>query len=177
VKVSVFVGASVDGFIARRDGTLDFLPAGGGEPHGYEEFLADIDAIVIGRHTYESVLDFDVWPYAERPVFVLSTSSLLTAPEEAVVERLQGDPAEVVAQLSRRGFRHLYIDGGLTIQAFLRTGLIQRLIITRVPVLIGAGIPLFGPTGRDIELRHVATRTFDNGLVRSEYEMPARPLR
>lgn len=176
MRISVFISASVDGFIARRDGTLGFLPTGG-DPHGYEEFLADIDAIVIGRHTYESVLDFDVWPYADRPVFVLSTSSLVTAPEEAHVERLHGEPAGIVAELARRGYRHLSVDGGLTIQAFLRAGLIQRLIITRVPVLIGSGIALFGPTGRDIGLRHVATRTDDSGLVRSEYEVLARSPR
>jgi len=169
MRASVFIGTSVDGFIARPDGSLDFLPTGGGEEHGYHEFFASVDALVIGRNTYETVLGFDEWAYGKKPVFVLSTSPLDPPPEGAVVERLSGDPAQVVAQLESRGIGHIYVDGGITIQRFLRAGLIQRLIITRVPVLIGEGIPLFGPTGRDIALQHVATRSFASGLVQTEY--------
>ena len=171
MKASVFVGTSVDGFIARSDGALDFLPPGGGEPHGYEEFMATVDALVVGRKTYETVLAFDVWPYGKKPTFVLSTHSLLPAPAAAVVERLSGSPADIVSQLSARGIQHIYVDGGVTIQGFLRAGLIQRLVVTRVPVLIGSGIPLFGPTTRDIALKHIATRQYASGLVQSEYEI------
>jgi len=177
VKASVFVGTSVDGFIARLDGSLDFLPPDGGEPLGYRDFMAQVDALVIGRHTYETLLDFDVWPYESRPVFVLSTSSLMTAPPGAVVERLSGHPSDIVARLAERGFRHLCVDGGITIQGFLNAGLIERIIITRVPVLIGSGIALFGPTTRDIALRHVETRQYASGLVTSEYEVLARSAR
>jgi dihydrofolate reductase len=173
VKASVFVGTSLDGFIARANGDLDFLPPGGGEPHGYEEFLATVDALVIGRKTFETVLAFDTWPYGEKPVFVLSTRPLAPAPLEAMVERMSGNPAEIVSQLGARGIRHLYVDGGITIQRFLQAGLIQRLIITRVPVLIGAGIPLFGALQRDIVLSHVATRQYPSGLVQSEYVIAA----
>ena len=168
MKASVFVGTSLDGFIARADGALDFLPPGGGEPHGYAEFMASVDALVIGRKTFETVLTFDAWPY-EKPVFVLSTRSLATPPPGAVVERMAGAPADIVSQLARRGVRHIYVDGGLTIQQFLRAGLIERLIITRVPVLIGSGIPLFGALERDVPLTHVATRHYASGLVQSEY--------
>ena len=171
MKASVFVGTSVDGFIARSDGALDFLPPGGGEPHGYKEFMATVDALVVGRKTYETVLAFETWPYGRKPTFVLSTSPLQPAPAGAVVERLSGSPADIVAQLAVRGFQHVYVDGGLTIQGFLRAGLIQRLVVTRVPVLVGTGIPLFGPTGRDIELKHIATRQYASGLVQSEYEI------
>jgi dihydrofolate reductase len=150
VKASVFVGASVDGFIARSDGCLDFLPPGGGEPHGYEEFIATVDALVIGRKTYETVLTYDVWPYGLKPTFVLSSRSLQHAPAGAVVEHLSGAPSDIVSQLSARGIQHIYVDGGVTIQGFIRAGLIQRLVVTRVPVLIGKGIPLFGPTTHDI---------------------------
>ena len=169
MKTSVFIGTSLDGFIARANGDLDFLPPGGGEPHGYDEFMATVDALVIGRKTFETVLAFDIWPYGEKPVFVLSTRALATPPPGAVVERMSGAPADIVSQLIARGVGHIYVDGGITIQRFLQAGLIQRLIITRVPVLIGAGIPLFGPLQRDIVVKHVATRQYASGLVQSEY--------
>src|ERR1700722_14956458 len=171
MRASVFVGTSLDGFIARADGAFDFLPAGGGEPHGYEEFMATVDALVIGRKTYETVLGLTAWPYATKPVFVLSTQSLARAPLGAKVERISGPPEAIVSQLSARGFRHIYVDGGITIQGFLRAGLIQRIVVTRVPVLIGSGIPLFGATAGDIALRHIATQQYASGLVKSEYEV------
>jgi dihydrofolate reductase len=171
MKASVFVGTSVDGFIARADGGLDWLPAAGGEEHGYDAFMATVDALVIGRKTFEKVLSFDAWPYGEKPVFVLSTRPLAAAPIGATVERMAGAPAEIMSQLAARGFRHVYVDGGITIQGFLQAGLIQRLIITRVPVLIGSGIPLFGVTERDIPLKHIVTRQYASGLVQSEYEV------
>ena len=169
MKTSVFIGTSLDGFIARANGDLDFRPPGGGEPHGYDEFMATVDALVIGRKTFETILTFDTWPYGEKPVFVLSTRPLAPAPLGAVVERLTGGMADIVAQLDDRGIRHVYVDGGITVQRFLQAGLIQRLIITRVPVLIGTGIPLFGALQRDIALTHVATRQYASGLVQSEY--------
>lgn len=169
MKASVFVGTSLDGFLAREDGSLDFLPPGGGEPHGYDEFIASVDALVIGRKTFETVLGFDTWPYGEKPVFVLSTSPLPAVPPEAVVERLSSAPADIATQLAARGLQHVYVDGGVTIQSFLAAGLIQRIIITRVPVLIGSGIPLFGALRNDVHLTHVETRQYASGLVRSEY--------
>jgi dihydrofolate reductase len=173
MKTSVFVGTSVDGYLARPDGALDFLPPNGGEPHGYDEFMASVDALIIGRNTYEVVRGFEAWPYGEKPVFVLSRRALSPPPARAVVERMSGTSAEIVAALTRRGFRHAYVDGGLTIQSFLQAGLIQRLTITRVPVIIGAGVPLFGPTTRDLRLAHIETRQYASGLVKSEYEVLA----
>jgi dihydrofolate reductase len=172
MTASVFIGTSVDGFIARPNDDLDFLPGGGGEPHGYNEFIASVDAIVIGRKTFEKVLTFGAWPYGDKRVVVLSSGPLdLSKAIGGVVEQMAGSPAEIVAQLAARGVHHLYIDGGITIQRFLRAGAIQRLIITRVPVLIGEGVPLFGKLPRDIQLRHVATRHYPSGLVQSEYEV------
>ncbi len=172
MTASVFIGTSVDGFIARRNGALDFLPEGGGEPHGYNEFIASVDAIVIGRKTFETVLTFGAWPYGDKRVVVLSSRPLdFSAVRGGVVEQMAGPPAEIVSQLEARGAQHLYVDGGITIQGFLRAGAIQRLIITRVPVLIGDGIPLFGSLPRDIRLRHVATRHYPSGLVQSEYQV------
>jgi dihydrofolate reductase len=170
---SVFVGTSLDGFIARPNGALDFLDAGGDAPHGYDEFMASVDALVIGRHTFDTVLGFGAWAYGTKPVFVLSTQPLPPVPEGAVVERLRGEPAAIMAQLEARGFRHAYVDGGITIQRFLRARLIKRFIITHVPILIGAGIPLFGQLSHDIPLRHIATHHYRGGLVQSEYEVAA----
>lgn len=168
---SVFVGVSVDGFMARLDGSFDFLPADGGEPHGYEEFMATVDALVIGRKTYETVLGFDGWAYGDKQVFVLSSEPIAPAPAGASVTHLFGEPASIVRDLDVRGVRHAYVDGGLTVQRFLAAGLIQRLIITRVPVLIGDGISLFGLLPADVPLRHIATRSFASGLVQSEYHL------
>jgi len=174
MRASVFIATSLDGYIARLDGALDWLPEGGGEPHGYEEFMATVDALVIGRKTFETVLAFETWPYGTKPVFVLSsTPGSLRAPAGAVCEFLAGQPRDIAAQLGKRGLEHLYVDGGLTIQGFLRAGLIQRLIITRIPVLLGSGIPLFGDLPVDLRLEHVATRSFQSGLVQSEYRVPA----
>ena len=174
MTVSVFVGTSVDGFIARLNGALDFLPEGGGEPHGYTEFIASVDAIVIGRKTFETVLAFKTWPYGDKRVVVLSSRPVdLSAVRGGVVEQMGGPPAEIVAKLAAGGAHHLYVDGGVTIQRFLRAGLIQRLIITRVPLLIGEGIPLFGTLPRDLRLRHVATQHYPSGLVKSEYHVAA----
>jgi dihydrofolate reductase len=170
IQASVFIGVSVDGFIARPNGDLDFLPPGGGEPHGYAEFFASIDALVIGRKTFETVLAFPEWPYGDKTVVVLSGHALdFSAVRGGVAEQMAGDPVEIVTRLAARGFRHLYIDGGVTIQEFLGAGLIQRLIITRVPVLIGQGIPLFGRLHPDIKLHHIETRSYGSGLVKSEY--------
>ena len=172
--ISVFIGTSVDGFIARLDGRLDFLPEGGGEPHGYNEFIAGIDAIVMGRKTFETVLGFPEWPYGKKRIVVLSSQRInLSAARGAVVEQMSGDPAEIVAKLAGSGARDLYIDGGITIQRFLRAGLIQRLIITRVPVLIGEGISLFGSLPGDVRLLHIATQQYPSGLVKSEYQIAA----
>lgn len=174
MTVSVFVGVSVDGFLARPNGDLDWLPEGGGEPHGYDEFIASVDALVIGRNTFEKVLTFEAWPYGDKRVVVLSHRPIdSSAAGGGVVEQMAGPPAEIVSRLAASGAEHLYVDGGITIQEFLRAGLVQRLVITRVPVLIGEGVPLFGALPRDVRLRHVATRHYPSGLVQSEYQIPA----
>ncbi len=174
MTVSVFIGTSVDGFIARPNGDLDFLPPGGGEPHGYDEFMASVDALVIGRKTFDTVLNFAAWPYGDKRVVVLSSRPVdLCAARGGVVEQMAGAPAEIVSRLAASGAHHLYVDGGITIQRFLRAGLVQRLIITRVPVLIGSRIPLFGALPRDIRLRHVATQHYPSGLVKTEYHVVA----
>ncbi|MCL4820760.1 MAG: dihydrofolate reductase family protein [Vicinamibacteria bacterium] len=166
---TVFIGLSVDGFIARRDGALDFLPEAP-EEHGYEALMASVDALVMGRATFETVLGFGgPWPYGDKRIVVLTSRPLDVSAIAGRVEVMGGDPAEVVARLAASGAQNLYVDGGATVQRFLAAGLIDRLILTRVPVLIGEGIPLFGPLPGDVRLRHVATRSFPSGLVQSEY--------
>lgn len=170
MKASVFIATSLDGYIARLDGSLDWLPGDDCEPHGYEEFIATVDAIVLGRKTFETVLAMGGWYYGKMPVIVLSsTIKELKAPEGAICDLMSGTPQQIVARLAERGVRHIYVDGGVTIQGFLEAGLIQRLIITRIPVLLGSGIPLFGPLSHDIRLTHVNTRSFAGGMVQSEY--------
>ncbi|WP_447983297.1 dihydrofolate reductase family protein [Nitrospira sp. Nam74] len=176
-ECAVFVGVSLDGFIARLNGDLDWLMGEGGgdaSEYGYNEFIAGIDAIVMGRKTFEKGLTFDKWYYGTKRVVVLSSRPLDLSTAQArggVVEQMAGRPAEIVSKLAASGARHLYVDGGITIQQFLRAGLIHRLIISRLPVLIGEGIPLFGSLPRDIRLRHVATRTYPGGMVQSEYHV------
>jgi dihydrofolate reductase len=175
MMASVFVGTSLDGFIARLDGSFDFLPVDGGEPHGYNEFIASVDTIVIGRNTFETVLKMGPWAYGKKRVVVLSSRPIdLSVVKGGVVKQMSGPPEQIVAQLEASGAHHLYVDGGITIQRFLCAGLIQRLIITRVPVLIGEGIPLFGTVPRDIKLKHVRTREYASGLVSSEYLVTAQ---
>ncbi len=170
MKLSVFCGVSVDGFLARPDDSVDFLDTGEHVPHGYEEFFKSVDVVVIGRKTYEFVVRFGSWAYGKKPVVVLSTGKLnFSWIKNGVVEQMSGEPAEIVKHLKKCGYKHAYIDGGVTIQRFLKAELMDRMVVTRVPVLIGQGVPLFGPLLHDIKLRHVATRTYSNGLVQSEY--------
>ena len=176
MKASVFIATSLDGFIAREDGGIDWLPSDesfDGEDHGYQEFIDSVDALVMGRNTYELVQSFGIeWPYGEKPVFVVTTRPL-DIPENIsdTVSVLSGPPGEIVRQLEGQGYQHLYVDGGVTIQGFLQEGLIQTLIMTRIPVLIGSGIPLFGAIPSDIHLRHLETHQYENGLVQSKYEV------
>lgn len=172
MKASMFVGTSIDGFIARRNGDFDFLPAGGGEPHGYDEFMANVDVLVIGRNTFDKVMTFETWHYAGKRVVVLSSRDIdSSSVRSAVVEVMCGSPTEILARLEAGGATHAYIDGGITVQGFLREGLIQRIFVTRVPVLIGDGIPLFGSLPHDVRLLHILTTTYPSGLVKSEYEV------
>src|SRR6478672_9003921 len=120
MRASVYIATSLDGFIAREDGALDWLPApggdAGGEDYGYRDFMASVDALVMGRHTFELALSFGAWPYAGKPVVVLSSRPAAIPPSLASsVEWLSGSPSEVVRRLAARGAEHLYVDGGRTI--------------------------------------------------------------
>ena len=171
MKTMVYVGTSLDGFIARKDGDIGWLVKfENQEVHdSYGEFINKIDAIVIGRGTFEKVLSFPSWPY-EKKVFVLSTS-LKQIPEILMgkVTLVSMQPGELLTYLSKEGFSTIYIDGGKVIQSFLREDLIDELIITTVPVLIESGIPLFDNLGNDLPFKHIRTSVYPNGLVKSHY--------
>lgn len=175
----VFIATSVDGFIARDDGRIDWLPPGEpGEDYGYAAFMASVDGIVMGRGTYDTVLGFEPWPFT-KPVVVMSRTLDPADVPEHLADRLRisgAEPAHLVAQLQAEGWRQAYIDGGTLIRAFLRAGLIDEMVLTRVPVLIGSGRPLFGPLEQDLRLQCLDTRQYPNGLVSSRYRLePAQP--
>jgi dihydrofolate reductase len=175
IRASVYIAASVDGFIARKDGSLDWLEHdSGGEDYGYGDFMAAVDTIIMGRNTYEKVLTFEGWPYESYSVVVLShTLNVHDVPRHLAgkVEITSATPAALVETLAAAGVQHLYVDGGKIIQSFLREGLINELIISRIPVLLGEGIPLFGTLACDIKLTHVETKTFASGLVQTRYRV------
>ena len=171
MKAVVDIAVSLDGFIARRDGSLDWLPGADGEDYGFGAFMEIVDMLIMGRRTYEKALTFGEWPH-RLPVVVLSSRPPESPASPCTgVEWMYCPPGEVVDRLSARGAELIYVDGGVTIQRFLDAVLIDRLILTRVPVLIGDGVPLFGPLRKDITLRHVETRSFATGLVQSAYDV------
>ena len=183
---SVFLGMSVDGFIARLDGTLSVLD-GGAEPpaegdaptpddgeggdFGFAEFVSGIDALLMGRATYDVIAPFAEWPYQGKPVHVLSTTLEPGADRRITVHRSLDD---AVTALSAAGYRTVYVDGGRTVHDFLAAGLVGELTLSRVPVLIGTGHTPFGAFPADIPLEHVRTRSFPGGMVQSTYRVLRR---
>jgi dihydrofolate reductase len=181
MKVSIFIATSLDGFIARRDGSLDWLPGSGDEEgngeveeHGWTAFWDSVDCLVLGRKSFEKVLELapGVWPYEGTRVIVLS-STRMVVPEELAdrIELSNADPAALVEKLETEGHERIYVDGGMTIQSFLRQGLLTDMTITIIPVLIGEGIPLFGSLDGDIRLKQVKTESYASGLVQLLYEI------
>lgn len=172
MKTTVYIGTSLDGFIARKDGDIDWLTRFANDEaiRAYEKFMSGIDAIVIGRGTFEKVLTFPSWPY-QKKTFVLSTS-IKQVPDilGEKITVLSMKPRELLNYLSSNGFSSIYVDGGKVIQEFLEEDLIDKLIISKVPILIGSGIPLFDYLETDLQFKHIQTQVSSNGLVRSYYE-------
>lgn len=171
----VFIATSLDGFIARADGDIDWLLKldDPGEDHGYSAFIADKDAIVMGRGSYEKVLTFSPWPYS-LPVLVLSkqlAGTPVPAALEGKVRFTNLAPKDALAELAGQGVRRIYVDGGQLVQSFLKEGLLADMVITTIPVLIGSGRSLFGEVPEDIPLKLVASRSFPSGLVQSTYRV------
>ena len=172
MKTFVYIGTSLDGFIAKKDGNIDWLVQFANDEaiQAYQEFINKIDAVAIGRGTFEKVLSFPTWPY-EKEVFVLS-STIKQVPNinGAKVTVLSMKPRELLAHLSDKGFTSIYVDGGKVIQGFLKEDLVDELIISKAPIIIGSGIPLFSNIDSEIQFEHVRTVVQVNGLVRSYYE-------
>jgi dihydrofolate reductase len=172
MRTSIYIGTSLDGFIARKDGNIEWLVKFENEEvsNGFKRFIGKIDAIVMGRNTFETVLGFPDWPY-DIPVVVLSTTlKQIPADLEGKVEILSLGPKDVLNYLSRKGHSAVYIDGGHVIQSFLREDCIDEMIITKVPVLIGSGISLFGYLENDLQFEHINTKKYSNGLITSHYK-------
>ncbi|MBU1212791.1 MAG: dihydrofolate reductase family protein [Alphaproteobacteria bacterium] len=175
----VFIATSLDGYIARDDGDIGWLHSipTEGEDHGYQDFMARVDGLIMGRETFRKVLEFETWPYS-KPVVVMSQSLR----QEDVPSRLSETvhvsdqpPDPLMQSLSVKGWKRAYVDGGQVIQSFMKAGLIEDLIITRIPILLGRGRPLFGPLSRDVRLDHIKTTTFPSGLVQSTYRVRSNP--
>jgi dihydrofolate reductase len=175
MKCSVYIATSLDGFIAREDGDIAWLDNTAkpipNEDYGYEAFMESIDCLVIGRSSFEAVAGFAEYPYKNKHTIVLS-STLREVPADLQdkAEVHPGPVTKLVDDLAARGFKHIYVDGGKTVQSFLVAGFIDELILTRLPILLGRGLPLFGALEQDIPLTHLETKAYDNGLVQSHYQ-------
>lgn len=169
----VFIATSIDGYIADKNGNIDWLhsiPNPDGIDMGYSDFMSRIDALVMGRKTFETVYAFDIdWPYT-KPVFVLS-NTLNSIPEKYIgkAELINGDLLEILNILNSKGFRNLYIDGGSTIQSFLKANLIDEMIITTIPILLGGGTSLFGQLSSPINFRCIESKIFLESVVQNHF--------
>ena len=177
MKVSVYIATSLDGYIARPNGSINWLarahatvPAG--EDCGFRAFMESVDTLVMGRRTFEQVLSFGEWAYGKTPIIVLSRKSRtiqIPAHLSETVSASSETPRELVRRLSAAGVEHLYVDGGHTIQGFLEASLVDEMTITQIPVAIGEGIPLFNPKGDDVSLIHQRSNVYQFGFVQSTY--------
>jgi dihydrofolate reductase/ubiquinone/menaquinone biosynthesis C-methylase UbiE len=176
-KCSVFIATSLDGFIAKEDGSIDWLMkanelASPDEDGGFKDFIASVDALVMGRLSFEKVLSFDAWPYGDLPVIVMSSQALRIPKHlQKTVSISSETPIELVKRLTKEGHRHLYIDGGVTIQSFMANNLINELTITLAPVLLGSGRSLFGKSAKTEELLHMETKCLSGGFVQLKYQI------
>ncbi len=184
MKCSAFFATSVDGFIAKADGSVDWLESAG-NPNadmgdradmGFNQFIESVDCMIMGRGTVDALAGFNLtpeqWPYRNARVIGLSNS--VTEPPANLSDRVEmysGDLRELVASLEKEGYVHAYIDGGKTVQSFLDLQLIDELILTRAPVILGDGIPLFGKTGQSIKLANLKAEVFPNDFVQLHYKV------
>jgi len=171
----VYIAQSLDGYISDRNGKLDWLnsiPNPENIDMGYNELTENIDAIIMGRKTFETVCSFNInWPY-QKPVFVLSrTLKKIPSQYSGKAEIINSSIPDLLADLNQKGYNRLYIDGGKTIQSFLKEGLINELIITTMPILLGGGSKLFSDLPNEIKLEHLRTEVFLNQVVQSHYKL------
>jgi dihydrofolate reductase len=175
MKVSVYIATSLDGYIARCDGSIDWLNEANavvpeGEDCGFMAFMNSVDTLIMGRKTYEQVLSFGQWPYGDTPVVVLSHNSIeIPADLPDTISHSAESPSALLTRLATQGVKHVYVDGGSTIQGFLAESLIDEITLTQIPVIIGEGISLFAPQQGDITLIHLGTMSYEFGFVQSKY--------
>ncbi len=173
----IFLATSLDSFIARKDGQIDWLDQANltvpsGEDCGFAKFMSTIDVLVMGRNTFEQVLSFDQWPYGKTPVIVMSRSlQSLPVNVPKTVSLSAEDPAILVERLSSQGVKRIYVDGGLTIQSFLAKNLISEITITLIPIILGSGKPLFGELTQDIHLKLMESKSYSFGFVQNKYQV------
>ena len=167
MRISVFVGVTIDGFLARGDGSYDFLKPWEGHDHGYEEFMRSVDVLVVGRSTYDTVLAFDSWPWIGKRVVVLTHRPITAGHGETTYA---GPLTPLAERLASEGVQRAYLDGGIAIRQGLDEDLVDEMTISTVPVTIGAGRPLFGgmPTTKGWKVIFVSD--YPNGLVQVRYE-------
>ena len=166
VSFEVFIAQSLDGFIARPDGGLDWLDPFHGEEHGYAAFFAGVDALAIGRGTYDTVLAFPEWPYGDKRLIVFTSRPGNPRHGE---ELWRGTPRSLAARLDKEGVRRVYLDGGALIRSFLREDLVAELTLNLVPIVLGSGIPLFSSGLPEMPLRFVESKSYASGLVQIRY--------
>ena len=176
MKVSVYIATSLDGYIARPNGDINWLMeadnSGGKEDYGYKEYSVTVDCMVMGRNSMEMVMSFPEWPYKGKRVVVLS-NTLKETPSQLKnkVELYSGSLVKLVTKLKDDGCKRIYVDGGKTIQSFINENLITDITITKIPILLGEGLSLFGNTKHDIKLKHIETKSYPSGFVKSTYEV------
>lgn len=182
MKCSVYIATSVDGFIAKEDGSVDWLHTAGNPEAdmgaqadmGFADFMASVDCMIMGRKCMEMISSMNLtpeqWPYGDTRIIALS-NTLKEAPDNVKdkVEMYSGDLNDLVVKLESDGFKHVYIDGGTTIQAFINLSLINEMTITRAPILLGEGIPLFGKTAKDIKLEKTHAMAFPNDFIQEKF--------
>lgn len=174
----VFIATSLDGFVARKDHQLDWLMKQNpdGEDHGYDDFTASVDGIVMGRGSYQNVLSFGDWPYSKPVVVMSKTLAQSDIPSELAdkVCMTDLDPPELMQSLQKDGWSRAYIDGGKVVQSFVKCGLIEDFVLTIVPILIGDGRRLFGKVAGDIDLELIGVKYFKSGMVQTRYRVIRR---
>ena len=177
MRASIFIATSLDGFISRRDGSIDWLTGAegiDGEDYGFREFMDSVDLLVMGRNSFDTVAAFDTWPYGDKRVLVLTHRPIEQTTAAGVVLATAETPESLYHRLRDEGVARVYVDGGLTIQQFLAAGLIDDMTITVLPVLLGDGIPLFGPLPGDVRLRLLSSKAFPNGFVQGKWGVGSR---
>ncbi|CDZ80245.1 5-amino-6-(5-phosphoribosylamino)uracil reductase [Candidatus Rubidus massiliensis] len=169
-KVSIYIAASIDGYIARPDGNIDWLLYGhsGDEDYGYKSFISSIDVVIMGKNTYEVVNNFDTWGYTGKRVIILSSTLIEVRPE---AELYNGSLNELLERLYKEGAKHIWVDGGITASNFLEQGLVDELIISVIAKILGSGIPLFKLMSKETNCGLIASKSYPSGLVQLHYKV------